>query len=177
MQLVLLGRPGSGKGTLAKELVEELGVPYIGSGEIARHLAENDPETRSRLKAGLMAPEEAMRTQVESRIEAALLTKNGFLLDGFPRTMAQLVALLSWTHPIGMPFFIYVDAEKLTCIERLLHRGRPDDTPDAIERRLKDYESETEPLLGTLDRGGRLTRVFNEQDPKRAAAEVLERLH
>lgn len=156
--IVLIGITGSGKTTVGKRVAEDLGLAYIGSGDIARELSESDRATELALQSGAMAPEQAMRAAVRTRLEQADLALGAWLLDGFPRTVAQLVCLMQWTA--HLPTFIYLETEPWTAIERLVARGRPDDNPDAIARKLESFEVKTQPVLNTLEGGG-ILRAYN----------------
>lgn len=140
VNVVFLGVTGSGKSTVAEKVSEELGLPYISSGVIAREMAEMDPQTRHALNAGLLAPENAMRDMVRDKVEAAAKMEGGFVLDGFPRSLAQYIALQSWTT--GVPSsYVWIDCAYTEAIARLLARGRPDDNPDSIARKMQDFEA------------------------------------
>lgn len=147
VQLAILGPPGSGKSTVGKALAEKYEVPFVSSGDIARQLAEMDPTTSLALKAGSMAPEESMRGLVRENLEKANTESGGYILEGFPRTTAQWVALQMWEQ---MPMFITLGIKTADSLLRLVQRARDDDTPDAIERRWRTYESETLPLIEFL---------------------------
>lgn len=147
MNLVFLGYSGSGKSTVAKRVAEECGLSYISSGVIARQMAEDDPHTRMSLNSGLLAPEDAMRQAMKAAVREAdpTIGKGGFVLDGFPRSVAQYVALVSWRP--GPLTFIWLDVHKTEAIARLLERGRSDDNPDSIARKLADFDHDTMPVV------------------------------
>lgn len=98
-----------------------------------------------------------MRVAVRQRIEEADIQHGGWVLDGFPRTPAQLVCLLQWSA--AMPSFVHVDLDAWQCVERLCRRNREHDNPDAIAKRLASYEGPTTEMLAILDGGGVLTCV------------------
>lgn len=160
MQIALMGPPGSGKTTVGEALSKKFGVPYISSGEIARQLAEADPTTALSLKAGSMAPEESMRALIKKRLEKAMLESGGFVVEGFPRTIAQYIALRMWGT---MPIYLWLDLGQASCLERLLIRAREDDTPDAIAKRLQTYHTETVPILEILKEGDQVQVIDTER--------------
>jgi adenylate kinase len=156
MQIALMGPPGSGKTTVGRSISEKFNVPYISSGEIARQLAEADPTTALSLKSGSMAPEESMRALVKKQLERATAKSGGFVIEGFPRTVAQYIALRMWG---AMPFFIWLELGEYGCLERLLDRARDDDTPDAIARRLQTYQEETIHIRPFLTESGQIHAI------------------
>lgn len=172
MHIVLIGNTGSGKSTLARLLHDRFDLPVISSGEIARELSESDPATDLALKQGSMAPEQAMRSMVRSRIEAADLERGGWILDGFPRTVEQLICLSYWSA--AMPTYFYLDVPVWTCLERLVARRRPDDNPDAIARKLESFDLKTHPMLSILDDGGLLHHLSGEEEPVNIRIQVEE---
>lgn len=154
MEIVLIGNTGSGKTTLAEEIARRTGLPHLSSGDFARRLAEEDADTRVRLNSGMMAPEEAMRNLVKQAVEEASIKHGGYILEGFPRTMAQLVAILTWSK--SLPTFIELLTPQVVCVQRLLERGRDGDGPDTIANRFKFYQSETQPVIDALEQVGML---------------------
>lgn len=152
MRLVLLGPPGAGKGTQAAILSEKLGVPHISTGDLFRaNIGQATPlglEAKKYLDAGDLVPSEITNNMVKARIgepDAA----NGFLLDGFPRTVDQAQALeailaeLNTKLDAVLSFIVDEDV----VVERMLARGRADDKEDVIRNRLRVYREETAPLL------------------------------
>ena len=152
MRLVLLGPPGAGKGTQAAILSEKLGVPHISTGDLFRaNIGQATPlglEAKKYLDAGDLVPSEITNNMVKARVgepDAA----NGFLLDGFPRTVDQAQALeailaeLNTKLDAVLSFIVDEDV----VVERMLDRGRADDKEDVIRNRLRVYREETAPLL------------------------------
>ncbi|MFC9841014.1 adenylate kinase [Rhodococcus sp. NPDC127530] len=177
MRLVLLGPPGAGKGTQAQLLSESIGVPHISTGDLFRtHIAHNTPlgKAASRfLDAGELVPSTLTIDMVRDRL-AQPDTQTGFLLDGFPRSIAQAEALAHTLDDRGVKLnsvLSFVIDEDVV-IERMLARGRADDSELVIRNRLKVYAEETAPLLayysdqliavdaaGEVDEVNRLTRM------------------
>ena len=154
MRLVLLGAPGSGKGTQAARLKEHLQVPHISTGDLLRaEVAAGSP-------LGLQAKEVMLRDRF-SRDD----TRAGFILDGHPRNLAQAAALDKLLAELGQAFDaavqLTVDNEQI--IERLAGRakaeGRADDTPESVRHRLNVYDQQTAPVIDFYRQHGQLTVV------------------
>ncbi|GAB3341781.1 adenylate kinase [Marilutibacter aestuarii] len=168
MRLVLLGAPGSGKGTQAARLKDHLQVPHISTGDLLR------AEVAAGSKLGLEAKEVMARGQLVS--DAILLgmledrfsrpdTANGFILDGYPRNLAQADALDTLLKRIGQPMEAAVQLEVPTelLVERIAGRaaaeGRADDTPESVRTRLGVYNDQTAPVIEFFRQHGQLTVV------------------
>ncbi|GAB4583160.1 adenylate kinase [Nocardia sp. NPDC127526] len=156
MRLVLLGPPGAGKGTQAELLSEKLGVPHISTGNLFRtNIAEKTAlglEAQQYLDAGNLVPSEVTNRMVEARIAEPDAT-NGFILDGYPRTVDQAEALEKMLKDQGRALdaaLCFVVPEDVL-VERMLSRGRGDDTEEVIRNRMRVYREETEPLLDHYD--------------------------
>ena len=156
MRLILMGPPGAGKGTQAKFVADHFGVPAISTGDIFRaNVSQGTPlgvEAKKFMDAGEYVPDVVTNQMVRNRI-AEEDADPGFLLDGYPRTLAQVEALDSMIvdtgHQLDAVVVITVNQEEL--VQRLLARaeteGRADDTEDVIRRRQEIYRAETEPLI------------------------------
>jgi len=168
MRLVLLGAPGSGKGTQAARLREHLQVPHISTGDLLR------AEVAAGSKLGLEAREIMARGELVS--DAILLgmledrfsrpdTKGGFILDGYPRNLAQADALGKLLARIGQPMDYAVQLEVPTelLVERIAGRakaeGRADDSPESVRTRLQVYNDQTAPVIDYYRQQGQLTVV------------------
>ncbi|HKM24166.1 MAG TPA: adenylate kinase [Corynebacterium sp.] len=152
MRLVLLGPPGAGKGTQAVLLSEKLGVPHISTGDLFRaNIGEGTPlgvEAKSYIDAGKLVPTDVTARMVKSRLEEADAAE-GFLLDGFPRTVEQAEILKDLLAEKGQNLdgvLNFVVAEDVV-VERMLSRGRADDNEETIRTRLGVYRDETAPLI------------------------------
>lgn len=168
MRLVLLGAPGSGKGTQAARLKEHLQVPHISTGDLLR--AEVAAGSRLGLEAkGVMARGELVSDAIllgmlEDRFSRPD-TGNGFILDGYPRNLAQADALDGLLARIGQPFDYAVQLEVPTdlLVERIAGRaaaeGRADDNPESVRKRLDVYDSQTAPVIEFYRQHGQLTVV------------------
>lgn len=152
MRVVLVGPPGAGKGTQALRLSERLGVPHISTGDLFRdnvaHGSELGRVARRYLDAGELVPDEVTVAMVRDRL-AARHAEAGFLLDGFPRNTTQAHALAEVLAERGeeLDAVLQLDVPTDVVVERLLARGRADDTEDVIRRRQQVYREETAPLL------------------------------
>ena len=181
MNLLLLGPQGSGKGTQARRISAEYGIPHIATGDKLRAaIASGTPlglEVKPILDRGELVPDELIIDLIRERLDEPDAT-DGFVLDGFPRTMGQADALDSMLREIGreltVVFALQVSDE--ICIERLLKRAReeqrPDDTPDAIRRRLELYHRETEPLIEHYRTLGVLIPIHADGTPNEVFAEI-----
>lgn len=168
MRLVLLGAPGSGKGTQAARLKDHLQVPHISTGDLLR------AEVAAGSKLGLEAKEVMARGELVS--DAILLgmledrfsrpdTKGGFILDGYPRNLAQADAMGKLLTRIGQPMDYAVQLEVPTelLVERIAGRakaeGREDDSPESVRKRLQVYNDQTAPVIDYYRQQGQLTVV------------------
>lgn len=148
--MIILGRQGSGKGTQAARIAETYGVVHISTGDMLRAAVADRTELGQQadeiMKAGGLVPDDVMNGIVESRLAKADVMAGGFLLDGFPRTPGQADALVEIVGD-QLRLAISLDVSIDVAIQRMLERGRDDDTPESIRRRLQLYEAETAPLL------------------------------
>ncbi len=156
MRLILMGPPGAGKGTQAKVVADHFGIPAISTGDIFRANVSNGTELGRKAKeymdAGEYVPDEVTNLMVRNRIDEPD-AEPGFLLDGYPRTLAQveeLDGMIKFTgHSLDAVVVLTVDSEEL--VQRLLQRaetdGRSDDSEDVIRRRQEVYLEQTEPLI------------------------------
>jgi adenylate kinase len=150
-RLIFLGPPGAGKGTQAKLLAELLNIPHISTGEILRSaVAAQTPlgqTAKAYMDKGELVPDELLLDLVRDRLSQAD-AQSGWILDGFPRNVGQaafLDDLMQETHQTCTCVNLDVPDEVL--VNRLLGRGRSDDTPEAIRTRLEVYRKETTPLI------------------------------
>jgi len=163
MRLVVLGRQGAGKGTQCTALSEHYGVPHISTGDMLREAVAAGTELGRKAKdlmdAGNLVPDDLMEGIVAERLAEPDAAGPGFLLDGFPRTVAQATALASMLDDRFIDVAANIDVPEDVVLERMLARGREDDTTEAIRRRLDLYESQTTPLLGWFEDHDRLVTV------------------
>lgn len=180
-RMVLLGPPGAGKGTQAARISERLGIPAISTGDIFRANVAGSTELGQQAKkymdAGEYVPDSVTNAMVKDRL-AADDAAQGFLLDGYPRTEAQvheLDAMLA-EGGLGLDVVLEITAEAEVVVQRLLKRAteqnRADDTEPVIRRRLEVYAEQTEPLAALYEAKGLLVRVDGIGD----VDEVTERI-
>ena len=172
MRIVLLGPPGAGKGTQAVKIAEKLGVPQISTGDLFRHnISAGTPlglEAKKYLDAGDLVPTSLTNALVDDRLNDADVA-DGFILDGFPRTVEQAEALhdMLQRRDLKLDAVLEFRVPEEELVSRLAGRGRADDTEDVIRNRFRVYRDETAPLLNyythelkTVDAVGSLDEVF-----------------
>jgi adenylate kinase len=168
MRLILMGPPGAGKGTQAKVVSTRLGVPAVSTGDIFRaNVSEGTPlglEAKRYMDDGDYVPDAVTNAMVRDRLSQPDAT-DGFLLDGYPRTLAQVEELDAMLAAAGASLdaavVLTVDDEEL--VQRLLHRaeteGRTDDTEEVIRHRQDVYNEQTAPLIAVYAERGQLIEV------------------
>jgi adenylate kinase len=175
-RLIVLGRQGAGKGTQCLRLSERYGMPHISTGDMLRQAVDDATPLGLQAKAvidrGDLVPDDVMEGIVAERLRQPDAVDAGFLLDGFPRTVGQAEALEAMTDDRFIDLAINIDVPEDVVMERMLGRGREDDTAEAIRRRLDLYAAETAPLLTWFDERGVLATVDGVGDE----AEVSTRL-
>jgi adenylate kinase len=182
VRIVLIGAPGSGKGTQGVVLAERLGVPYLSTGDLLReHVArgtELGRRVESYLDQGALVPDELMVEVVQDRL-AALERHDGYVLDGFPRTVAQAEAADELVPGSLADLVVYLSLPDDVARDRLNNRniGRSDDADeDTIERRLEVFHTETEPLVGYYRARSSLRPVDGNHPPEEVTGAILEAL-
>lgn len=168
MRLVLLGAPGSGKGTQAARLKEALGVPHISTGDLLRAaVAAGTPlgvQAKAVMDRGELVSDDIVLGMLEERLTAGD-TGNGFILDGYPRNSAQASALDELLARLGQPVDIAVllDVDPELLIARIAGRaqaeGRSDDSPETVRNRLRIYTEQTAPVIDFYEATGKLARI------------------
>jgi adenylate kinase len=168
MRLVLLGAPGSGKGTQATRLKDYLDVPHISTGELLRAAVKAETplglQAKGVMEAGGLVSDDVVLGMLEERLLLPDI-RNGFILDGYPRNLAQANALnnllIKLKQPVDIAVQLDVDTELL--VDRLAGRaqaeGRADDSPDAVRKRLSVYESQTAPVVDFYRNLGKLAHL------------------
>ncbi|MYB24849.1 MAG: adenylate kinase [Acidimicrobiia bacterium] len=175
--VVVLGRQGSGKGTQCDLLQQRYDrVSHVSTGEMLRDAAASGTPLGRRaealMTAGDLVPDDVVCDVVAERLGPLLRSGNTVLLDGFPRTPAQADALSEMVGTDGLAGAVLLEVGNEDALERMLVRGRADDTAAGIARRLELYETQTAPLVDWFAVRGLLRRV----DGTGAVAEVFDRL-
>jgi len=181
MRIVLLGAPGSGKGTQAALLVEELNLPHISTGELLRSAAKSGSELGMQAKAvmdrGELVSDDIMLGLIEERLSQTD-AEAGFILDGYPRNLAQAraldVVLERLKQPVDEALQIDIDVEMVIAriAKRAAEEGRSDDTEDVVRNRMKVYSEQTAPVVDYYAHKGLLSRVLGDG----SIDEVFQRL-
>lgn len=185
MRLIIMGPPGAGKGTQAKFIAEHFKIPAISTGDIFRaNVTAGTPlgvEAKRYMDAGDYVPDEVTNRMVRDRIDEPD-AGNGFLLDGYPRTVSQveeLDGMIRFTgHQLDAVVCLTVDQDEI--VSRLLQRaqveGRADDTEEVIRRRQEVYLQETEPLIEVYRDRGIVVEIDGMGEVSDVTARIFEAL-
>jgi adenylate kinase len=178
IRVLLLGPQGSGKGTQAKRIADAYRVPHIATGEILRSAISQGTELGRRVQPiidrGDLVPDDLMVDLIRERLR----DEDGFVLDGFPRTLHQAEALDSMLAEIGKPIdlVLLLQVSDEVASGRLLHRaaeeGRIDDAPEVIRNRLRLYHEETEPVVERYRTEGTLVPIPGERSVGEVATDI-----
>ena len=175
MNLLFIGPPGAGKGTQAMRVAERLGIPHVSTGEMFRHHVTSGTDLGKQvdaiMQAGDYVPDEITVAMLAERIAEPDAT-GGFILDGFPRTTPQVEALDGLIGADGLDRVVVFEVDEDELVERLLARGRKDDTEDTIRTRFRVYQEQTAPLLAIYEH----RRVVSAVDGLGDMDEITERI-
>lgn len=162
MKLLFVGPPGAGKGTQAARVADRIGIPHVSTGDMFRDHVSRGTELGMRvdsiMKEGDYVPDEITVEMLGERI-AESDASEGFILDGFPRTVGQVEALDGLIGRHGLDTVVVFDVDEDALVERLLARGRLDDSEDTIRNRFKVYQEQTAPLLDIYNTRGIVTHI------------------
>lgn len=185
MRMVLLGAPGSGKGTQAALLKQSLAVPHISTGELLRAaVAAGTPlglQAKAVMESGSLVSDAIVLGMLEERFGQADIGA-GFILDGYPRNLAQARALDEMLGRLGLPVekAVQLDVAEETLLGRLAGRakaeGRADDNPESVRKRLSVYQEQTAPVIDYYAERGTLVRVPGEGTVDEILARILAAL-
>lgn len=173
MKVILLGPQGSGKSTQAKMLADHFNVPYIEMGQLLRDKQnDNDEDAKVIKKAmetgSLVSDNKITIRTLNQRLSTPDCT-NGFVLDGYPRNDEQIKSL-----PEGIDRAIYINIPDEEAVRRLSQRGRADDRPEIIQKRLDVYHQETEPLLSHFRDMGILVEIDGKPSVEEVSSQVIK---
>lgn len=150
MKLLFIGPPGAGKGTQAKLVAERLGIPHISTGDMFRHHVSEGTDLGEKVEAimaaGEYVPDEITVAMLKERISEEDAA-SGYILDGFPRTEGQVESLDNLIGERGLDKVVVFEVVEDELIDRMLSRGRADDTEETIRNRFEVYREQTQPLL------------------------------
>ena len=171
MRIVIMGAPGSGKGTQAALIVKELGIAHVSTGDLLRAAVAAGSELGKKAKEvmdrGELVSDEIVLGLLEERLLSGGMG-NGFILDGYPRNIAQAEALNDLLERIGQPIdeALQIDVDEESVVSRIAKRaaleGRSDDTEETVRNRLKVYAEQTAPVVELYANKGILSRVLGE---------------
>ena len=178
MRLLFVGPPGAGKGTQAERVAEKLGIAHVSTGDMFRAL-DDSTDLGRRVKAimetGGYVSDGIVIEMLEGRISQDD-AREGYILDGFPRTVPQAEALDEFLGEGGLDAVVLFEIDTDVIVARMLERGRADDTDDTIRTRLEVYRQQTEPLIGRYQERGLIRRVKAEGDIETVTGRVLAAL-
>jgi adenylate kinase len=185
VNLLVLGPQGSGKGTQATRIAAEHGIPHVSTGEMFRAAIAEGSELGRRvepiLASGELVPDDLTVALIRERLSAPDAA-HGFVLDGFPRNLAQAEALDAMLGEIGraLDAVLFFDLSDEIATQRIhgraLEESREDDTPETIARRLAIYHEQTEPVVERYRATGKLVPLHAERTIAEVAAEIDEAL-
>jgi adenylate kinase len=185
VNILILGPQGSGKGTQAERIAASYGLVHVATGEMLRQAAAAGTElgrlVAPILERGGLVPDDLIIGVIRERLGADDI-QNGFVLDGFPRTMAQAQALDAMLREIDktLTVVLLLEVPEDVCVARLLRRAeaenRTDDTPEAIRTRLELYRQETEPLIEYYRAQGNLVAIHGDRPVDDVFAEIEQAL-
>jgi adenylate kinase len=185
VNLLVLGPQGSGKGTQAKRIAADHDIPHVSTGDMFRAAVASKSELGRKvepiLASGELVPDELTVELIRERLSEDD-ARRGFILDGFPRNLAQAQALDATLARIGrhLDAILFLDLPDEVCIERMSTRaadeGRADDTPDAIATRLQIYHHETEPIVEHYRTTGKLVPLHAERTIDEVYDEITDAL-
>lgn len=154
MKLLFIGPPGAGKGTQAERVAERLGIPHVSTGEMFRDHVSSGSELGVKVEAIMAAgdyvPDEITVAMLSQRIDEPDAA-GGYILDGFPRTVVQVKSLDDLIGERGLDRVVVFEVDENELLERMLSRGRADDTTETIRNRFEVYLDQTQPLLDIYD--------------------------
>jgi adenylate kinase len=183
--ILLLGPQGAGKGTQGRLIASEYAIPHVATGDMLRAAMADGSELGQQVRpiydSGRLVPDDLMIALIRERLSAED-ARDGFVLDGFPRTMAQADALEEMLREIGrdldvvFEFQVPDEVGRERMLKRAAQEGRTDDTPEAIDERLRLYHEETKPLIEYYRTRGNLVGVHGDRPVNQVFSEIQQTL-
>lgn len=183
--ILLLGPQGAGKGTQGRLIASEYAIPHVATGDMLRAAMADGSELGQQVRpiydSGRLVPDNLMIALIRERLSGED-AREGFVLDGFPRTMAQADALEETLREIGrdldvvFEFQIPDEVGRERMLKRAAEEGRTDDTPEAIDERLRLYHEETKPLIEYFRTRGNLVGVHGDRPVNQVFSEIQQTL-
>jgi len=181
LRLLLVGAPGSGKGTQGQALAAIYGIEHLSSGEVLRtEVRAGTPlgrEVAAYQRRGDLVPDQTVFGLLIPAVAAAT-ARGGYILDGFPRTLPQALEAADVGRRLDLTLnaAIYLNVPETILLRRLMSRARPDDTAEVIKHRLEVFTETTSPLIAYYRQRGILLEVDGDQPPEAITAEIQARL-
>jgi adenylate kinase len=180
MRLLFVGPPGSGKGTQCEVLSQRLGTPHISTGDLLREAVKAGGIAGRRAQhfmgAGRLVPDRLVLRILEGRLAKPDAQEHGYLLDGFPRTIAQARAFETLPGARGFDAVVELALPRSVVLDRLAARGRTDDTQHSVPRRLEIYERVTVPMIAWCAARYPLIEVKGDRPVEVVTSDILQRL-
>ncbi len=180
MHIILLGPPGVGKGTQAKLLAQKLGVVHLSTGEILRKAVEDATQlglqARNIIESGSLVPDDIMIGLIKEVLSQNNITGKGFILDGFPRTLQQALALEELFKELNITSVTVVNivANEEELVKRMLNRGRKDDTSETVKHRLRIFKDLTAPVTDYYRKKHKIFDIFGVGDIEEINSGILK---
>ena len=181
VRLLLLGGPGSGRGTQSEKLCQYLKIPKISTGDILREAISKGTDlgntAKTYVEKGEWVPDSMMIQFMEERLLERDV-ENGWILEGYPRTAFQAEELDFLLKRLrqNLPTAIYLEAKESVLLERCLARSGAEDRPEIIKRRIANFQASTIPILEYYDFRGKLLKINGEQSSEKVTREALDKI-
>jgi len=178
--LVIMGPPGSGKGTVSKKLSDKKGVLHISTGDLIRN--SEDEELKKSIASGNYAPDSVMIKMLRKKIKESDISK-GLILDGFPRTIKQAKMLDSMLGKLGLGLShaLYLDVDEEIAKDRIRERSRKDNreddkSEDTIAKRFSEYQEKTLPILDFYGRSRKSVKIDASKSPENVYKQIIKKI-
>ena len=175
MRIIMLGGPGSGKSTYTEYLIRHFQINHIYPGGMLRKEVENNTEIGKRVKdiisKGQFVPNQIVLDLIQAEVNKS---PNGYVLDGFPRYMEQVKAMED--NDIGVDYAVFLDVSREEVMNRLLARGRVDDTREIINNRIDLYKKETGPVVEYFRNKPGFIQIRAEGEPDIIGKEIIQKI-